>query len=126
MHRRLSVLAMAGAVMLVMPSTAFAAGATANTATVVGASATVTSCGSLSGMSISWTVTANVVTSIALASIPSACNGASLSLTLVDASNASLGSVGPVTVSGTSMSLTPSGTPTATSVANSYVSMVGP
>ena len=120
------MLAAVTSIAVALPSSALAAGATASTKKVVGANASVTSCGSLSGISISWTVTANVVTSIALASIPAGCVGAALSLTLVDASNASLSSIGPVTVTGTSQTLTPSGSPTATSVANTYVSAVGP
>ena len=123
---RAAALAAVGALVLSVPSGAIADGTTANSTKVVGASASVSSCGSLSGMTMSWTSTANVVTRIALGAIPSACNGASLSLTLADASNASLSSVGPVAISGTSMTLTPSGSPTGTSVANSYVSVVGP
>jgi hypothetical protein len=123
---RASALAFVVATMLAVPSSAVANTTTPTSKKVVGATATVSSCGSLSAMTISWTVTANVVTSIALGSIPSACNGGSLSMTLVDASNASLGAVDPVTISGTSMTLTPTGSPTATSVATSYVSVVGP
>lgn len=126
MTRRLTALALVIAATLATPGVATAASATANSTKVVGASASVTSCGTLSGISISWTVTANVVTSIALASIPSGCVGGSLSLTLVDASNASLSTIGPVTISATSQTVTPSGTPTATSVANAYASVVGP
>lgn len=126
MTRRLTALASVIALTMAVPSSALAAGATANTKKVVGASATVASCGSLSAISISWTVTANVVTSVALASIPSACIGGSLSLTFVDASNASLSTIGPVTITATSQTVTPSGTPTATSVANAYASVVGP
>ena len=123
---RAAALAAVGALILSVPSGATAAGTTPNSKKVVSANVSVSSCGSLAGMTMSWTSTANVVTSIALGSIPSACNGGSLSLTLVDASNASMSNVGPVTISGTSMTLTPSGSPTATSVANSYVSVVGP
>lgn len=126
MNHRLPALALVIAATLTSPGLASAAGTTANTAKVVSASTSVTTCGSLAGISISWTVTANVVTSIALASIPSGCVGGSLSLTLVDASNSSLSSVGPVTISATSQTVTPSGSPTATSVANAYASVVAP
>lgn len=124
--RRPPALSVAVGALLAVPSSAVANGTAASSQKVVGATASVSSCGSLSGMSISWTVTAGTVTSIALGSIPSACNGGALSLTLVDGSNVSLGAVGPVTVTGTSMTLTPSGSPPATSVANSFVSVVGP
>jgi len=94
---------------------------------VGGAFTAVSSCGSLSGIGVAWTVTANVVTSVVLTSIPTACVGGTLSLTLVDASNASLSSAGPITVTGTTQTLTSlTGLGTATSVVGGYVSMVGP
>jgi hypothetical protein len=111
---------------LALPSSAVANTTTPSSKKIVSARASVSSCGSLSGMSISWTVVDDVVSSIALGSIPATCNGGSLSLTLVDSSNTSLGSVGPVTVIGTSQTLTPTGSPDATAVATSYVSVVGP
>ena len=124
--RRASAFATAAALVLGVGGSADAAGTTPATKRVVSGNASVSSCGPLSGISISWTVTADVVTSIALASIPSTCVGGSLSMTLVDASNASLSTVGPVTLTATSQTVTPSGSPTATSVANTYVSVVGP
>lgn len=94
---------------------------------VGGAFTAVSSCGSLSGVGISWTVTANVVTSVVLTGVPAACVGGALSLTLVDASNASLASAGPVTVTGTAQTLgSLTGPGTATSVVGAYVSVVGP
>jgi hypothetical protein len=113
--------------LLVIPGSASATGTTPVPKKVVGAFAPVSSCGSLSGMSMSWTSTANVVTAITLTSIPAACNGASLRLVLVNSSNTSLATAGPQTVSGTSMTIsTLTGSATATSVAGSYVSVAGP
>jgi hypothetical protein len=87
----------------------------------------VSSCGSLSSIGMSWTSTANVVTTIVLTSIPAACVGGSLSLTLVGIGNLPLGSVGPVTLTGTSQSFsTITGSPTATLVTGSHISVVGP
>ena len=111
---------------LAVPSAAAANTVSPSQKTVVSANASVSSCGSLSGMTISWTVVDDVVTSIALGSIPSACNGGSLSLTLVNSSNGSIGSAGPVTITGTSQTLTPTGSPSALAVSTSYVSVVGP
>lgn len=94
---------------------------------VSGAFSSVSSCGSLSGLSISWTSTANVVTSVVLASIPSACVGATLSLTLIGTGNAVLASAGPVTLTATTQTLSSlSGAPAPTSVTGAYVSVVGP
>lgn len=119
-------LAAVTAAILAVPSSAMAGSTTATSKKVVSANASVSSCGSLSGMTTSWTVVDGIVSSIALGSIPSACNGGSLSLTLANSSNTSLGTVGPVTITGTSQTLTPTGSPDATTVSTAYVSVVGP
>jgi hypothetical protein len=119
-------LAAVTAAVLAVPGSAVAGNVSPTSKKIVSANASVSSCGSLSGMTISWTTVDDVVVSIVLGSIPAACNGGSLSLTLVNSSNASLGTVGPVTITGTSQTLTPTGSPAATSVATSYVSVVGP
>ena len=111
---------------LALPSSAAANGVSPTSKKFVSANASVSSCGSLSGLTISWTVVDDVVTSIALGSIPSACNGGSLSLTLVNASNGAIGSAGPVTITGTSQTVSPTGSPSALAVSTSYVSVVGP
>src|SRR3954451_22899611 len=94
---------------------------------IVSATANVSSCGLLSGIGMSWTSRANAVTSISLTSIPSTCNGGTLTLNLVNSSNAPLGTAGPVTIAGAPQTLTLSitGSPTATSVTGSYISVVG-
>ncbi len=94
----------------------------------VGSAFTATSsCGSLSGVGVTWTVTANVVTTVVLTSIPTSCIGGSLSLTLVDSSNTSLASAGPVTLTATTQTFASlTGAATATSVAGGYLSVVGP
>src|SRR3954464_8967537 len=107
-------LAMATAALLAVPSGAVAGSTNPTSKKVVSANATVSSCGSLSSMTISWTVVDDVVSSIVLGSIPAACNGGLLSLTLVSASNTALGSAGPVAIIGTSQNLTITGSPTAT------------
>src|SRR3954447_25650179 len=120
-------LAMATAALLAVPSGAVAGSTNPTSKKVVSANATVSSCGSLSSMTISWTVVDDVVSSIVLGSIPVACNGGLLSLTLVNSSNASLGSVSQVTITGTSMTLsTISGAPSALAVSKAFVSVVGP
>ena len=119
--------AMVTAAALAIPGSAGAASTGASSKKMQAATATVSSCGSLSGIGVAWTSTNNVVTSVVLSAIPSACIGATLSVTFVDASNASLGSVGPVTVAGTSQTFsTVTGSPTASSVAQAYAVAVGP
>lgn len=119
-------LAVVTATALAIPSSAAANGISPISKKVVSANVAVSSCGSLGTMTISWTVVDGTVTSIALGSIPSACVGGSLSMTLVNSSNVSVGTVGPVTITGTSQTLTPTGSPDATTVSTSYVSVVGP
>jgi hypothetical protein len=106
---------------------ALAGPVTPNPKKIAAATATVSSCGSLGGLGVSWTSTANVVTAVVLSSIPAACTGGILSLTLVDAANASLASIGPVAVTGTSQTFTSlSGSATATSVTGAHVVVTGP
>jgi hypothetical protein len=119
-------LAAVTASMLAVPSGAVAGNTNTTSKKMVSANASVSSCGSLSSMTMSWTVVEDVVTSIALGSIPAACNGGTLSLTLVNSSNTAIGSVAPVTITGTSQTVTVTGNTSALAVARSYVSVVGP
>jgi hypothetical protein len=119
-------LAAVTAAVLAVPGSAVAGNVNPTSKKMVSANANVSSCGSLSSMTISWTVVDGIIQSIALGSIPASCNGGTLSLTLTDSSNASVGTVAPVTIIGTSQTLTPTGTLDATTVATSYVSVTGP
>lgn len=119
-------LSMVTATVLAVPGSALADGTSATSKKMVSANASVSPCGSLSGMSITWTVVDDVIQSISLASIPAGCNGGSLSLTLANSSNTSIGSAGPVTISGTTQTLTPTGSPSALAVATAYASVTGP
>lgn len=113
--------------LLAWPSSAGATAIGPSPKHVSGAFTATSSCGSLSGVGVTWTVTANVVTTVVLTSIPSSCIGGSLSLTLVDATNTSLASAGPVTLTATTQTLTSlTGAATATSVSGGYLSVVGP
>ena len=114
------------ATVLAVPSSAVGASLSPNSKKAVSATVSVSSCGSLSGMTISWTVVDDVVSTIALGSIPPACNGASLSLTLASSTNTSLGSVGPVPITGASQTVSITGSGSALTVARAYVSVVGP
>ena len=86
----------------------------------------VASCGTLTGVTVSWTNRAGVVTQVVLGSIPSACVGGSLALTFTGATNSSLGTAGPATVGGASLSLTVSGSPTASAITGTQLAVVGP
>jgi hypothetical protein len=113
--------------LLAWPGSAAATGVAPAPERISAASSSVSPCGSLSGVGIAWTVTADTVTTVVLTAIPAACVGGSLSLTLIDATNAPLGTAGPVTVTGTTQTFTSlTGAATATSVAGAYVSVVGP
>src|SRR3954452_5745445 len=98
--RRVAVVGLT-ALAVAQADAALAAQVTPNPKNIAANTASVSSCGSLSGIGISWTSTANVVTTVVLSSIPAACNNCSLSLTLVVSGNASLGSVASTTVNGT-------------------------
>ena len=114
------------AALLAVPGSASGSGVNPVSQRVVGATAVVSSCGSLGGLTVSWTVVDGVVSSITLGSIPAGCTGGSLSLTLANASNTSLGGVGSAPITGASQTLTPTGSPDATAVSVAYVSVVGP
>lgn len=113
--------------LLAVPSSAAANGTTATSKKVAGASASVSSCGTLSGIGIAWTVTNDAINSVSLTSIPAACNGGSLSITFVNGSNVSQGSAGPVTITGTSQTINSiTGSPVGSNVASAFASVVGP
>ena len=125
MRKAMAAATVAGAVLA--PTLASAAPQTLSTTKVAGGSTAVASCGALSGISVSWTSQANVVTKVVLGSIPAACNGGSLFLTLVAADNSVLGTAGPVTVNATTATLSSiTGTRTATSVSAVHIVVVGP
>ncbi|MDQ1699090.1 MAG: hypothetical protein QOG34_953 [Frankiaceae bacterium] len=112
---------------LAWPVSAAATGVAPNARAVSGAFVATGSCGSLSGMGVSWTSRADTVTSVSLTSIPASCAGGQLSLTLVGAGNAALASAGPVSISSTSQTLSSfTGSAGATSVVGAYISVVGP
>ena len=94
---------------------------------VAAARAAVSSCGALSGIGVSWTSTGGVVTALTLTSVPAACTGGALSVTLVGPGGSALGSAGPVTVTGSAMSLPAvTGSPTASAVLGVQLSVTGP
>ena len=126
MQRRASVVALT-ALVVFHAGPALAASIAPNPKKISAATAAVSSCGNVSGIGVSWTSTANVVSTVVLTAIPAGCTGATLSLTLVGAASASLATIGPVTVTGTSQTFTAiTGSANATSVTGANLSMVGP
>ena len=129
MHDGPALAALAGLTLAVIawPGSAAATAVAPSPQQVSGAYAAVSSCGTLSGVGVAWTVTNNVVTGVVLTSIPAACAGGALSLTLVGTGNTSLATAGPVTLSGTTLTLSSlTGSATATSVTGAQLSVVGP
>jgi hypothetical protein len=87
-------------------------------------SASVAACDT-DGFTVTYTTSGGNVTSVAIGGIASACNGGSLRVTLVNGSRASLASGGPVTVSGSSATVSVSPQPSAPGVAGTDVSVAG-
>jgi hypothetical protein len=119
-------LCVAVAALLAVPGAAAGRSVTPSSQRVVGAYTAVSSCGSLSDVTLGWTSVGGNVSAVTLGSIPVACAGGKLSLTLTGTSNTSVGSVGPVTVTGTTQTLTLSASPGTTTVTGAYLSVVGP
>jgi hypothetical protein len=78
------------------------------------------------GFTITYTTTGGNVTSVDVGGIAVACNGASLAVTVVNSSRTSVASGGPVTVSGTSATVSVSPNPPGATPAGVDVSIVGP
>ena len=78
------------------------------------------------GFTVSYTTSGGNVISVAVGGIAVACNGATLRITVVDSSRTSVASGGPVTVSGTSETVSVSPNPAGATPAGVDVSIVGP
>ena len=78
------------------------------------------------GFTIAYTTSGGNLTLVAVGGIASACNGGSLRVTVVNGSRTSVASGGPVTVSGTSATVSVSPNPPASTPAGVDVSIVGP
>jgi hypothetical protein len=94
--------------------------------TRVGSGSTPVAACDTDGFTISYTTTGGNVTSVDVGGIALACNGASLAVTVVNAARTSVASGGPVTVSGTSATVSVSPNPPGATPAGVDVSIVGP
>jgi len=123
---RVPVVAATAIAAALVPDMAVAASHTLTSKRVSGGSVSVSSCGTLSGVGVSWTSTGGTITKIVLTSIPSTCIGGTLSLTFANSSNTSIGTAGPSVVGATSMTLTTTGSPTANLISAIHIAVVGP
>lgn len=114
------------ALLLAVPGVSLAGGTAPSSSEIASAWTAVSACGSLASTTLAWTSTANVVTEVRLAGIPAGCTGGSLQLTLAGSAGTSLATAGPVAVSGTSLTLTPTLTATSTSVVSAHLVVSGP
>ncbi|MDX6217984.1 MAG: hypothetical protein QOG99_3568 [Frankiales bacterium] len=123
--RALFVLAAAGLSVLVPAgSPALASGQGPTTTAVLSGAATVSPCGSFSSVVVSYALTSKNVTGIVISSIPTACNGSSLYLTLTNGTTNA--QAGPLTVaSGSVTASSLSATVTAASVTGLYIGVLG-
>ena len=88
-------------------------------------SSSITACDT-DGLTVTYTTSAGNVTSVAVSGIAVACNGGTLRVTVVDSSRTSVASGGPVTVSGTSQTVSVSPNPAGATPAGVDVSIAGP
>lgn len=85
----------------------------------------VTPCDS-DGVTVSYTLSADNVTQITVQGIASGCTGGELSVALADSADASIGEAGPLTVSGTSHTLTFAPQPISFDVMAVHIVIAGP
>jgi hypothetical protein len=94
--------------------------------TPVGNGSTPVSACDTDGVTVSYTTSGGNVISVGVGGIAAACNGASLRVTVVDGSRTSVASGGPVTVGGSSATVSVSPNPPGATPAGVDVSLVGP
>ncbi len=126
-RRRLGAVVAAAAVLLTCAGgVADATSLTTNSKKSGGGTTAVTACGSLTSVVVNYAVTAGKITGVLLTSIPSACVGGKLSMTLSQ-SGTDVGHAGPTTIATTSLALTPSVlTTNATAPTEVRMAVVGP
>ena len=97
------------------------------TKTLAAAGIPAAACGVLSGATVSYLTTNGAVTRVTVSGLPAACNGALVSLSLVNGAGTNLGSGGPVSVSGGSATVgSLTANPTSASVTSVQLLAIGP
>jgi len=97
MRSRLFLCGVAIAVAAMVPASAGAGTLTPSSKGLVAGTATVTSCGTLTGVVTNFTLSGTTITAVLLTSVPTTCNGGRVNVTITNAGT-SLGSGGPVVV----------------------------
>jgi hypothetical protein len=121
---RLALVGLMAAAVIAGPVGAFAASLNI-TGSIGAGSNSVAACDTSFGAN--YTTVSGNVTAVDVTGIAAACIGGALSVTLTDASGASLGSGGPATIAGTTRSVSiSSGTPDGDVVAGIRISIAGP
>ena len=87
--------------------------------------AAVGSCDS-DGVGVTYTTSSGTVQSITVTGVAAGCAGGSLRATLANSSGANIGAGGPITVAGTSVTVSLSPQPSSATVASAHVSITGP
>jgi hypothetical protein len=126
-RRRVGVAAAAAAILLTSAGgVAQAQSVTTNSKQTSAATTAVTACGTLTSVIVNFAVTAGKITGVLLTSIPSACIGGKLSMTLSQ-SGTDVGHAGPTTIATTSLAMVPSVlTTNATAPTEVRMAVVGP
>jgi hypothetical protein len=125
MRYRLFLCSLAVVAVAIAPTSADARSLTPTSKNLVVGSAAVTSCGSLAGVVTNFTISANTVTAVLLTSIPTACNGGAVKVTVTNAGT-SLGAGGPVTVTAGAATVPISPAAAIGSVTHVRLAIVGP
>lgn len=126
--RRLGLLVLVLLAAACPPSLAYGATLTGTNRQVGGGFTAVASCGTMSAATVGWTVRASTALVAAeVSGLPTACNGATASITFVNSSNTDIASRGGVTVSGgTAVFSTLTANPDPANVVNVHFSVNGP
>lgn len=125
--RRCALCTAACAVLVLgLSGSAQAAPRTVTTKKLTGGSTAVSSCGSISAITVSYAVTAGKITGVTLSGIPPTCVAGLLSMTLAQGT-VDVGHAGPTTIAGSTLIMVPSVlTTNATAPTAVKISIVGP
>jgi hypothetical protein len=125
-RRCLQCTAASAVLALSMSSSAQAAPRTVTTKKVAGGSAAVTSCGTVSTITVSYAVKAAKIIGVTLSNIPAACVTGQLSMTLSQGTT-DVGHAGPTAIAASTLIMVPSVlTTNATAPTTVKISIVGP
>lgn len=122
--RRLAVGALVGLPVLGLGAPALAGALGVQSTSLGDGTTAVTSCGALSTAVVSYQVTDGIVTAVSVNALPTTCNGAALSLSLVNGSTV-VGSAGPLTITAGSVTAPINAGPVSTTVTAVHLAVVG-